>query len=78
MANEAVRSMNATAAADALEDCKRRVKWFPRLRLEVVRHISHLKNRKAALEKRLKAPSAVRSEMRLRPDTARNRRASIL
>ena len=58
VSNEDVRSMNASAATDALKDCKRRVEWFKNSDPKSHRHISHLKKRIAALEKRLRALKA--------------------
>jgi hypothetical protein len=58
VANEDVRSMTASVATDALKDCKRRVEWFKNFDPKSHRHISHLKKRIAALEKRLRALKA--------------------
>jgi hypothetical protein len=55
VANEDVRSMNASEAKDALEDCKRRMEWFKNFDPKSHRHISHLKKRIAALGTRLRA-----------------------
>ena len=55
MANEDVRSMNASEAKDALEDCKFGVEWFKNFDPKSTRHTSQLKKRIAALEVRLRA-----------------------
>jgi hypothetical protein len=55
VANEDVRSMNASEATDALQDCKRRLEWFKNFDPKSHRHNSHLKKRIAALETRLRA-----------------------
>ena len=55
MANEDVRSMSASDAKDALEDCKRRREWFKNFDPKSRRHISHLTKRIAALETRIRA-----------------------
>jgi hypothetical protein len=54
-ANEDVRSMNASEAKKAREDCKVRVEWFQNFDPKSYRHISQLKMRIAALETRLRA-----------------------
>jgi hypothetical protein len=54
VANEDVRSMNASEAKNALEDCKRRMKWFNNFDPKSHRHVSHLTKRIAALETRLR------------------------
>jgi hypothetical protein len=58
VANEDVRSISASEATDALEDCKRRMEWFKNFDPKSNRHISHLKKRIAALETRLRALKA--------------------
>ena len=58
VANEDVRSMSASEAKGALEDCKRRMEWFKNVDPKSRRHISHLKKRIAALEIRLRALKA--------------------
>jgi hypothetical protein len=55
MANEDVRSMNASEAKKVLDDCKVRVQWFKNFDPKSHRHISQLKKRIAALEIRLRA-----------------------
>ena len=60
VATEDVRSMSASDAKDALEDCKRRMEWFKNFDPKSRRHISHLKKRIAALETRVRALKAGR------------------
>ena len=58
MANKDVRSMSASEAKEALEDCRRSMEWFKNFDPKSRRHISHLKKRIAALETRLRALKA--------------------
>jgi hypothetical protein len=55
VANEDVRSISASEATDALEDCKRRMEWFKNFDAK-----SHLKKRIAALETRLRGSHEVK------------------